>query len=447
LGDYLAKNKMYHITKNSGVYDVFPNPEAAQEPARKLGCFAVYFPVKSIYTDTARFQNRTNAFSELSADAVANNYDKNKFDAIVIWEDKAQGKYFVLSGHSRLEGMKRLQAKVIPVRFFEGSEAEAIQFARVDANRSANVENLVEDLKAYILMRDGDEKRKLKPAKKNEIERIFKGKHSKLEAYSYLNSEGLFMQALQADNKSEFPHLEVRALWVGELRKKYGEEFSNTYEDDAFNFIFSDAKHNKMPKEEFMELVEKRISWGEDRIFPECSEMKCTTVENVKERGAMGEMYKRLNQIQKDLDLLRERYATSKNTLKVHTDPEKEVLQKVANNLKEEQKRIKRDLKITEDAPGLFGFEDNFRFETKDFYFQKVISILQKLKIKRTDIVDVVMNRYTTCFGSGNEYSFVGFTKKTLPITFYCVYKQGKFVILELALATEEEIKFIYCNG
>lgn len=442
---------MHYISKNSGIYDVFPNPEAAERPRlpENLGCFAVLFPLEAIHTDTARFQNRTNAFSELSADAVALNYDKNKFDPIVIWEDKRAGKYFVLSGHSRLEGMKRRKAKVIPARFFEGTEEQAITFARVDANRSANVENLVEDLKAYVLMRDGDKKRNLKPAKKTEIERVFKGKHSKLEAYSYLNPEGLFIQALQNDNKSEFPHLEVRALWVGELRKKYGEEFTNTYEDDTFNFIFADTENNKLPKEEFFELVEKRISWGEDRIFPECANMKCEPVENLKEKGAQGEMYKKLNQIQKDLDLLRERYATNKNTLKVHTDPEKDVLKKVADNLKEEQKRIRRDLKLAEEAPGLFGF-DNGKFSLKDFDFSKIIHKLQRLKIKKTEILECFHNAYSVFipYKHTQEMFIAGFCNRMQSLAFSLyVSDKNKFVVFELEILPEKVFKKAYCYG
>ena len=45
---------------------------------------AVEVALSDIHTDPARFQNRKDAFSELSADAVARHYDPNKFDPIVV---------------------------------------------------------------------------------------------------------------------------------------------------------------------------------------------------------------------------------------------------------------------------------------------------------------------------------------------------------------------------
>lgn len=440
---------MKYINKNSGIYDEFPNPEAAQPPKlpNNLGCYAVNMPISAIHTDTARFQNRTNAFSELSAQSVAENFDKNKFDPIVVWLDPKQNKYFVLSGHSRLEGMKRRRAKTIPVRFFEGTEAEAIQFARVDANRSANQENLIEDLKAYKLMRDGDHKKGLKPATKSELERTFKGKHNKLELWSYLNPNGLFMQALQSENRSEFPHLETRAMWVGELRKKYGDEFTNTYEDDCFNFIFADVHNNRMSKEDFFELVEKRISWGEDRLFPECANLKCEPVENIKEKGLYGELYKRLNQIQKDLDTIRERLATSKVSMRVYTDPERHALNLVAQKLKDEQKKIKRDLKIQEEAPGLFGDDDlPYFFEKDEIDFSAVKTEMEKLNITENDIIYLIYNPLTRIYGFW-EYNFLGFTEKLLPLYGLAVFEKGVLKFLELSKPIEWEFKMIYCNG
>ncbi|WP_133121601.1 hypothetical protein [Raineya orbicola] len=60
------------------------------------------------------------------------------------------------------------------------------------------------------------------------------------------------------------------------------------------------------------------------------------------------ELYKRLNQIQKDLDTIRERLATTKVSMRVYTEPEKQALNLVAQKLKDEQKKIKRDLKLQE---------------------------------------------------------------------------------------------------
>ncbi len=336
-------------------------------------CYAASVPLADIKTDPARFQNRVDAFSELSADSVAKNFDPNKFDPVVVWYDAPQDQFFVLSGHSRYEGMKRRGEKLIPVRRYEGTEAEAITFARVDANRSANVENLIEDLKAYKLMRDGDPARHLKPAKKSEIAQTFKGKHTKLEAYSNLSTEGLFVETLQNDNKSEFPFIESRAYWVGELRKKY-EQFTNTMEDDCFNFFYGDVKNNKISKDDFFAEIEKRLAWGKPRLFPECTREGCSKIEDLNLKPPHGEAYQELNRLQKDLEMIKTRFNTSNAALQIYTEDEKKRLIQVNETLLSRQSNLRKSLNIAEQQmqeSSLFGIseETKLRFTA---YMQKV---------------------------------------------------------------------------
>ena len=333
-------------------------------------CYAVLVPIADIKTDPARFQNRTDAFSELSADSVAKNYDPNKFDPIVIWYDQEQNQLFVLSGHSRYEGLKRRGEKFIPARRFNGAEAEAITFARVDANRSANVENLVEDLKAYILTRDGDPQRHIKPAKKSDLARIFKGKHTKLEAYSHLNIYGLFIETLQNDNKSEFPFVESRAYWVGELRKKY-EQLTNTMEDDCFNFFYGDVKNNKISKEDFFKEIEKRLAWGKPRLFPECTREGCSKIEDLNLKPPHGEQYQELNRIQKDLDTLKTRFNTNNAALQIYTEDEKKRLIQVNETLLNRQKNTRKSLNLVEaqeQEAGLFGVPEDVKLSFSGYF-------------------------------------------------------------------------------
>jgi hypothetical protein len=437
----LSKEKKY--LPEGQTYDEFPNPENDPDNAEKLKPHSVFFPIDLIYTDTARFQNRTSAFSELSANSVADHYDPNKFDPIVIWKDPKNKTDYVLSGHSRYEGMKRRKEHFIPARYFKGTEAEAITFAKVDANRSANVENLLEDLKAYKLMREGDSKKGIPKAKKSELERIFKGKHNKLEAYSFLSENGLFVEALQNENKSNFPYLETRALWVGDLRKEYADEFTNTFEDDCFNFLYANEGNIKLNKDDFMEIVKKRIAWGEDRLFPECSREGCEKIENLKEKGLNGEAYKELNRIQKDLDELKDRLASSHRIKRVYTEPEKEVLLKQGEMLKKEQSKLRKDLKLAEEAPGLFGF-DRFGLEAKDLDFSKVLSNLDRLKITKKDVIEVLNNDFTKINQSKTITYFIGFTKKMIPLIIG-LQDSSKYIIEGIEKANEYEIKKIYC--
>lgn len=90
-------------------------------------------PIKSIQTDEDRFQLRKEPYSEKTAKAVAEKYDQEKFEPIVVWQEDGEGKPFVLSGHSRLEGMKRRGEKLIPARIFEGTEQEAMAVAAAES--------------------------------------------------------------------------------------------------------------------------------------------------------------------------------------------------------------------------------------------------------------------------------------------------------------------------
>ncbi len=333
------------------------HPATVGEPG---DCAAVQVPISLLFVDPDRFQNRIDAFSELSAEAVAKHYDPNKFDPVVIWADPERGRTFVLSGHSRLEGMRRRGATTVPARYFAGTEAEAIQFARVDANRATTAENLVEDLAAYQLMRDGDEARALKPAKKTELNRAFKGKSTKLEAWSHLQPGGLFLNALGQDDRSQFPYLEKFALWVGQLRAKEA-DLTNTHEADCFNFLYADAKNQRLTREEFDELVTKRLAWGKPRLFPECDRGGCTDLKDLAKRGPQADSYREIEALAKYRETITHRLRSTDRSLRVYTEAEREKLKEQGQLIDLELKRLRRDLNQNEEAPGLFG--PGLRFE------------------------------------------------------------------------------------
>lgn len=327
---------------------------------------AVNFAINNIHTDTKRFQNRTDAFSEASADSVAKNYDPNKFDPIVVWQDPKAKKLFVLSGHSRYEGMKRRGAKAIPVRYFKGTEEEAIKFAKVEANRAANVESLVEDLGAYKLMRDGDKARDIKAATKTELQRIFKGKVGKLEAYSNLNANGLFIQSLSQSNTTNYPYLERNAQWVGIVRNMYP-AISHTGEDNIFHFFYSDkaGRNIKLSKDDFFGMVKKKVNGlrkDESVLFPECSADGCKATVDREADPQKGEAFKRLREINEALDTIREKLTSKDATVRVTTDEEKKYLRTTADKLEEEKQRINRDLDVIDKSQAsLFGVKKSKR--------------------------------------------------------------------------------------
>lgn len=327
----------------------------------KENCHAVMLPIKQLQTDTARFQNRKNAFSEVSARNVAENYDANKFDPVVVWEDPKLKKKIVISGHSRLEGMKRRGAKQIPVRYFKGTEKEAIKFAKVDANRTADKEKLTEDLKAYELLRDGDPKKDIEPVTKQELKEAFPGKVNKLDAYTYLNPAGLFIQVLQQDNLSEYPHIETRAMWVGELAKENPKKWGKLMERNLFYFFYrGDGKGLKLSKADFMDLAQKRLDTlkkGQQVLFPECESDGCKEMQNEFANKLTGDAKKQLHENQELQRFILNRLKTTKKDVKVWTKEEEKYLKEVVlAELKKDAERIKKGIKELEDNQGdLFG--------------------------------------------------------------------------------------------
>jgi hypothetical protein len=349
---------------------------------------AVDLPISQIHTDTKRFQNRQGAFSEASAQSVAENYDPNKFDPIVVWKDPKAKKLFVLSGHSRLEGMKRRKSKTIAVRYFKGSEDKAIQFAKVEANRAANQENLIEDLAAYKLMRDGDAKRKISKATKGELSKIFKGKAAKLESYSFLSERGLFVEALNQSSTSNYPYIERNAQWVGILRMQYP-VISNQGEDNIFHFFYSDksGKNIKLSKDLFFALAKKKINQlrkGESVLFPECSSEGCKQTVDKESDAQKGEGYKRLREINEQLESINDKLTSKDATVRVTTDQEKKYLRDLGEKLNVEKERILRDFDLLDKSQNsLFGAKSKVIVRTKEGIQKEIDALLIAIKTEK----------------------------------------------------------------
>lgn len=336
--------------------------------SRQSTIIAEAISLSKIHTDTKRFQNRMDAFSEASANSVAENYDPNKFDPIVIWKDPANNKLYVLSGHSRYEGMKRRGAKDIAARYFKGSEEQAIKFAKVEANRAANQESLIEDLAAYKLMRDGDESKGIKKLTKTELAKIFKGKVQKLDAYSFLSSGGLFVNALNQGTTSNYPYLERNAQWVGQLRNQHP-VITNAGEDNIFHYFYSDktGRNLKQSKEEFFKLAVRKINQlgkGEGVLFPECSSDGCAKVNDKETDPIKGESYKRLREVSEQLNAITEKLNSKNPNIRVTTDQEKKYLRDTAQRLQSEKEKIQRDLDIMDKSQSsLFGIDSIYGLE------------------------------------------------------------------------------------
>lgn len=234
-----------------------PQDQTGENESSDTKAFARWFPVADIQADPKRFQNREGAYSAESVSRIVEAFDPNQLDPITVWKD--QNTVYVLSGHSRLAAFEQLGKPEIPVKFFEGDEAQAIQFARVDANRGGTPESLRASVRAYMLMRDGG--KGIQPADQKAIKRRFGRDRLKLEAFSHLNTEGKFMNALSNEAVAEqTPNLELRARWTGDLRAQYPEKLTNARESEIFDWLYSeDTAAYRKSKDDFHVIVESAL--------------------------------------------------------------------------------------------------------------------------------------------------------------------------------------------
>lgn len=336
-----------------------PNPNQPAQPGNG-DPIAVWLDMSKIFTDTKRFQNRNAEFSEATARSIEQNYDERKFDPIVVWKDTKDKKTYILSGHSRFEGMRRRGEKKIKARYYNGTEAEAIQYANIDANRTASAESLIEDLKAYRLGRDGDSKRGVPPKKPADLKQSFKGKWAKLDDWTYLDPVGSFVRMLASESISEFPYAERISRWVGQLRKQYP-EITNDMERNIWNWTYDDkAKGYRLDEPTFKGTIEERLSSGRELLF-DCYDDHCEgetkPLEKFLKTSEERALQKAVTEIDKNLKRIRERLkAKAGSADAIYTDDERNHFIRWGKELEEKRARIIKDTKqAIKDQKALFG--------------------------------------------------------------------------------------------
>lgn len=212
------------------------------------------YSIDKINIDKKRFQNRSK-LNENTVNNIVKNYNSAKFDAIVVWKEPSTNKVFILAGHHRFEAMKKRNAVVIPVKFFKGTEAEAIHYAKVESNSNRTMETDVERAKIYREMREnGASKKEVREeAEKNE------GKNANgIINLSYLKPNGITIQSVESLTSSDKQNkltIEKIADWIGEAIKMYSEKLNYSHEKEMFDFLTSDASTRIKSKAEFTQKV------------------------------------------------------------------------------------------------------------------------------------------------------------------------------------------------
>ena len=205
--------------------------------------------IKKINKDTARFQNRENAESSESVNrilaAVKNNaFNWAAFDPIVVWRDPSNGKLFVLSGHSRTRAFEILSEQgatvdgknfaKIPVKFFNGTEQEAIDFA-LNSNTLSTKETDVERANYYRRLIGTMPEYKLKELAENN-----EGKNAnRIIAYAHLRPNSYTLDALKRLQNSSTENAEIVktvADWIGRLMILYP-NLTPEHDKEIFNWL------------------------------------------------------------------------------------------------------------------------------------------------------------------------------------------------------------------
>ncbi len=207
-------------------------------------------PTKNINIDTKRFQNR-DKLNKTVLNNIVSNYSKTKLDPVILWKDKT-GKIFLLAGHHRLEATKIVGETHIEAKFFIGTEAEAIHYAKVESNANRSLETPIERAKIYREI----------PNKKERVEKAksIEGKNaSYILNLSYLNPKGVVINALssfeETTDKQNATIIEKIADWIGEARKT-NEKLTNAHEKEMFDFLQDKTQSERInTKAEFLQKI------------------------------------------------------------------------------------------------------------------------------------------------------------------------------------------------
>jgi hypothetical protein len=201
----------------------------------------VNVPISEIKINSEEYQGRKKAFSERSANKVHKFFSRDKFNPIIIYKHP-DGNTYVLSGHSRLEGMKRRGESTIPARYFEGNEQypntpEGAKKFAMDSNKDATLQTDLENSDYYRgkLKSGSSYNAVLVEAKENEQE----GSAVRIIDYAHLNPKGKAYQALEALEKGESDtstNVKLIAQKVGRIRSQ-NEHLTDAHEQELFDYF------------------------------------------------------------------------------------------------------------------------------------------------------------------------------------------------------------------
>ncbi|MEZ4991904.1 MAG: methyltransferase [Saprospiraceae bacterium] len=309
--------------------------------------------IRNIHTDEQRFQNRTD-LNQTIVNEIAENYDPNQFDPIVIWRDPKDEKIYLLAGHHRLAGVKKRQkgGGMIAARWFKGSESKAITYAKELSNANRTLETPLERAGIYrTKLEKGEDKKKIR----TQAEKL-EGKNWRYVLnLAHLNPDGKTVNALLAlvDNsdKATQQNLEKIADWIGEARRQF-DALTNAHENEMYDFLLDNFKAKKP-------AITRKDLWIERvRAIVQALDFKASQPLNLKRiqyktqgeteyEAQMRQIDQQIEQAEKKKQELRDRFNKPTHKQYVSPDlPDYDQLQKRANDqvdkLDAELKRLRK---------------------------------------------------------------------------------------------------------
>ena len=216
-----------------------------------------YVPISNIYTDEKNFQNRADKYSEKSVNSIINAVNNDAFnwfafDPVTLWLNPEDGRYYVLSGHSRTQAFRQLAAQKprpvvdgfsfdrIPAKIFKGSFEDA-KYLALNSNTLGTPETLTERADYYRTQRAISDKSELKNLKKKALR---ENNGQLIWDLSYLPANGMTMQSLKSfkvdgqDSMENFVRLATIAQWIGKAFQIY-RGLSSAHDQELLKFLLN----------------------------------------------------------------------------------------------------------------------------------------------------------------------------------------------------------------
>lgn len=295
----------------------------------------VLIPLTEIFTNPRWFQNRDKAFSLRSVENIVSAVENNvfnwaNFDAITVWNN--QGKYYILSGHSRTEAFTRLCAMRataqgrdfcrIPAKIVTGISLDEAKRIAMESNTLSTRESDLERAQYYRRqLATGTPLQEVKAAAAR-----MEGKEAvKVLAFAYLNPNGKTingLRALENADQTSRNNLTNIARWIGNARQTVP-VLTDRHENELYDWLVNDKAYGTAKgqisnevefKSRLAAILQKRTTFGklEDSLNIQGSITKTPTEQTYD--GQVSEALQMVNDLEKQykekIRFLTERGAT-----------------------------------------------------------------------------------------------------------------------------------------